>query len=136
MKCPNCQHEFEADLAGAVPEKNPTNQFIASYAEAFKERWKTNPIMGPKNAGVAKRIVAALGPERARRYAWVYVSMNDFHFVNRQHDLVTMEQNLNKIAVAAETGKITTRNDAQKLERRQTNLEAFSSILEPDAPKA
>lgn len=133
MNCPHCGIEIATDLLGAPLAKEghtPVQQFIAVYSSAFRIKHKADPIVAGMQAAAAKNIVKSLGLDKAKRFAFAYLAMNDAFFLTKQHDLVTMYQNLTKIGVALETGKVTTRADVNQAERRQQNAQAFAGLLE------
>jgi hypothetical protein len=133
VKCPHCDQEFDLDLSGEpIRVQNRVQQFIAAYCDAFKAREGFSPPIRGKDSAAAKRIVATLGLEKAVRYVSAYFAINDSYFIAKQYDLVTFEANLNKVAVAAETGKQVTQSEAKRIERRQTNVNAFSKMLEDE----
>jgi hypothetical protein len=120
-------HRVMQEFGERKPE--PTNKFIAAYCEAFKRRYETNPPIIGQSAGLAKNIVKSLGLDRACRLVETYVAMNDSYFQTKGHDLSTFYANISKVVVHHETGKSVTRSEANNLERRQTNINAFAKLL-------
>lgn len=92
-----------------------TKVFIASYCEAYKARYKTNPIISKTISGIAKRIAETLKDD-GPLYASVYLTMNDSWFLTRSHDLATMESNLSRIKIKVDTGRMITRSDIKQIE--------------------
>lgn len=135
MNCPHCGKDIETDLLGApvkIDGSAPVQQFIAVYKDAFRTKFKAEPVVVGMNAKAAKSIVQALGVDRAKRLAFAYVTMNDPFFLTKQHDLVTMYGNLQKISVALETGKVTTRAEINLIDRKDAIKGAFAHLREPE----
>ena len=112
-----------ADAVGAdekeiVPLKPlaPVPAFIAAYCEAYQSRYGNNPPIGGKGSGIAKRIVETVGQEKSLALPKVYLSMTDPWFLTKAHDLGTMEQNLAKIVMQADTGRSMTKGDIKQVE--------------------
>lgn len=119
-------HGYDA----SKPKPEGTQAFIAAYCAVFKARYGFNPPVGGRNAGIAKRIAQAVG-SRAERYIEAYFGMPKAYFLERKHDLSTMEMHLNTIADFAENGRVTTTTQAKAVERRETNAQAFAHLREP-----
>jgi hypothetical protein len=126
--CPHCGKEIETDLLGKPLEKgNAVHQFITSYCDAYKARHGTSPVPSP---GAAKAIVRALGKDEAIRLAEVYLAMKDQYFINKGYDLETLRANLTKVKVAADTGRITSREQAKQSELGGANAAAIRRAIE------
>jgi len=118
------QTQPPTEVVGIQPETSlaplkpilPVPAFIAAYCDVYKARYGNTPPIGGKEAGIAKRIVKTVGQEKALRLAEVYLSMPDPWFLTKAHDLTTMEQNLAKIAMQADTGRSATKGDIRELE--------------------
>jgi hypothetical protein len=80
-------------------EKNPVQDLIANYCDAWRERYGSNPPITGKVSGIVT----------------AYLSMPDQWFVTKRHDIPTMIVNLNTIAHFIETGTIITQSDLKKL---------------------
>lgn len=91
--------------------------FLAAYARAFKARYQTNPEISGKDRGIAKRLAGGMSLERGEELVFAYLAMNDQWFIQRKHSLPVLEQDLNKVAVFAATGKFTTRAEARAAEQ-------------------
>lgn len=104
------------------------NDFIATYCDAFKARYRVFPEMKGRPAGVAKRIVKALGNEKACALVETYLLMNEF--VGRNHDLVSFEMNINKVKVFHETGRTVNQTQARRLEQVDANAQAIREYRE------
>src|SRR3990167_3210906 len=110
------EESFPSEMSevASAPRAPAVQEFIASYCEAFKGRYGTNPPMMGKAAGISKRLVTDIGAARACELVRTYLAMNDQFFVLRRHDLATFESNLNAVAVKLDTGRSVTRHEAQQ----------------------
>jgi len=106
--------------------------FIAVYCDAFKSRYGTWPTVGKKGAGIARRIVAEVGFEKAKLCAQAYVAMGDAWFLTRNHDLATLESNLTKVAAYADTGQTITSAGARQAELYSHNAAVVDAMLRED----
>ena len=110
--------------------ESPTKLFLASYAEAFKKRYRTNPVINGKAAGIAKRLVEgknSIPVEKAKKLIEEYLSMNDAWFLTKRHDLATFESNLNSVHVKNETGEGMSARDARDAERKHSNFDVINA---------
>lgn len=115
--------------AALVPPES-THTFIAAYCEAYKPRYKTNPVMDGVASGTAKRLVKDLGVAKAVALVECYLKMNDSFFIARRHNLMTFAQNLNAVQVFLDTHKTVTQTELRQQDRRQANINAFGDLLE------
>jgi hypothetical protein len=125
-KFPELIPKDEQEKSATASASAHANALIAEYCERFKERYKSNPTIGGKNAGIAKRLAKDLGLARAKDLIATYLSMNDSFFLTKRHDLVTFESNLNAVSVKHDTGHSLTRIDIQnreKLDHTRSQLE-------------
>lgn len=98
---------------GAAPKEKPdTRSFIVAYCEAYKTRYKTNPLVPDDQLGIVRSIVKAAGNARAPDYAREYLSMTDGWFLTKRHDLATLKANLNAVKIRLETGQTISRKEA------------------------
>jgi hypothetical protein len=79
--------------------------FFGSYVEAYSNKFGVRPAITKKDQGIARRIVDSLGESQARLAVQVYLQLSDAWFQTKHYDLGTMEQNLNKVVAALQTGK-------------------------------
>lgn len=118
--------------APADPDPEPVNhaakEFIARYCELFKARWKLNPEVRGKQAGVAKRVVKDLPLERALLYLEAFFQMPDAWLVKTKHPLEAFEGKLNEITVYASTGEFTSNLQVRHLEQKGHTLSQLERI--------
>jgi DNA-binding transcriptional regulator YhcF (GntR family) len=118
----------DVEVVSEVKE-NPARSFIAHYCEAYKAKYKTNPVIDGRAAGIAQRIVKSIGLEKAKLFIERYLEMNDQWFITKHHDLHTFEGNLNKVAVFEGTGQRITARDAKQADVTQKNQAGFNFLL-------
>lgn len=109
-----------------APSKNEgapsfTQEFIIIYDNALKARYgvKAKLVITPKIAGQIKKLVADIGLIKACDLIQVYFQMDDPWFLKRGHDFGTFLNNLQKIALALDTG----------LENPTSNNKSISELL-------
>lgn len=93
----------------AASEPTGTQELIAH----FMDNWKAShggadyPLDG-KDAAAAKRIVKAVGLERAKIYASHFLRMQTRFYIDRQHPLWALANDLPKVAQFASNGRLVT----------------------------
>lgn len=125
--------EISKPKSGAASEEEgkQVSEFIGLYCELWKSRYKTNPEMGGKPAGVAKRLVKNLGIRRARELVYAYLEMNDIWFIQQRHDLTTLEAKLSAVVIYADTGATVTQGELRQADKTQTNRNVWDSLKAP-----
>lgn len=108
-------------------EASPARLLIATYCEAYKAKYTTNPVIDGRASGTAVRILKDVPLEKAQNLIKCYLEMNDQWFITRGHDLITFEQNLNKVEVFAQTGKRVSFEMAKRVDNAQSNRSAFEA---------
>jgi hypothetical protein len=100
-------------------QPNLSGKFIAAYVAAYAKRYGqgTRPFLDGKTLGGIKRYLASVAIERACELISAYCQMNDSWFLTKAHDFETFAQNQNKIALALDTGRMTTSQEAKGEER-------------------
>ncbi len=91
-------------VVGRPVSQNPTHGFLKAYCDAFKLRWGSNPVITGKEAGIAKRVVAAIGQSEAVLLVQAYLQLNDKRIAGECHPLNTFEFKLNLLRVALSKG--------------------------------
>lgn len=105
-----------------------TAGFLAAYAEAWKFRWKTSPIIDGKTAGLAKRIVTDLGVQVATELVEAYLDMSDSYYIQRRHDLQTFSFNLNQVKLYAEGHGSVTKHELHQADRTQGERQGWDNV--------
>lgn len=82
--------------------------FIGSYVAAFQKRYgpDARPMLDGKAVGLAKTIVRDVGLAKAVELVQVFLQLDDPWFLKKTYDLSTFRENLNKVSLAATTGRV------------------------------
>lgn len=80
--------------------------FIATYATAWKARWKSRPDLRGKVQGQIKTFLADCPIDRACELIQVYCQMEEPFFVTKCHDFGTFLENIGKVNIALDTGQL------------------------------
>ena len=116
------------DSPEGEPPHSPAQQLIAVYCLAWKERYKTAPIIDGPNANAARLITTGKNKipfQRAIDLVQTYILMNDRWFLTKRHDLITFKTNLNAVAIKHDTGSSINVIQAQDMERADANVQAI-----------
>lgn len=105
-----------------------TKSFIARYCENFKARYQSNPEIGKKEAGIAKRISERFTEEKICLYLDAYFEMPDSWLIKSKHPLAAFESRINEITVFANSGKFTTSKQARDLDSSQSTQNLLDMI--------
>ncbi len=97
---------------GAVP--------VAFYCEAYKEKYRHNPEVKGKRAGILHRIFKDHGETAYRRIISGYFGLPDAYLAQRSHPVELIESKLNEIIRFIETGKVVSRGTAKKFDEKVT----------------
>jgi hypothetical protein len=101
----------------------------AAYDAAFQERYRTRPVRNSKANALIKQLVERLGKE-APMVAAFYVSLNRQFYVSCSHALDALVKDCEGIRTQWATGSKVTDTVARSADRRQTNAEVFTRILD------
>lgn len=112
------EKEFQKNPA----EPSKANAFVAAYCAKFKSRWLENPVITPKDAGIAKRISKTLSLEKFEIYLDAFFTMPDAWLIKIKHPLSAFETKLNEITVFATSGNFTTARQAHQADDMAANL--------------
>lgn len=115
----------EKDLA---PKTNLTRDFVAVYCENFKLRWGTNPVIGGKQSGIARRISQEMTLDRFKILIKAYFEMPDSWLQKTKHPLEGFERKLNEIVVWSERGDFTTMRQVRENDSFSTTAQLLAKI--------
>jgi hypothetical protein len=121
------QGEADAPPPPTPPEiRSPIGFFVANYVNAYQLRYgaKARPALGGKTQGQIKRFLQETPLERACQLIQTYLAMSDQWFITKAHDFGTFIENQSKVGLALDTGKTTTRKEAQQAELQDANTQA------------
>jgi len=80
---------------------------IRAFVDAHRSRYgpETTPHIGPKEAGMAKNLLATYNVQQLGLMFQAYVQMEDRFFLAKAHDLPTFCSNLNAVKLALQKGR-------------------------------
>ncbi len=81
-----------------------TGKAFALFIELFKAKYGAAPSRGDKGIQALKRVVKSEGLDRTSQLLQVFLQMQSGWFQERAHDLVTFENNINKVSIALASG--------------------------------
>lgn len=108
--------------------KEKANRFIAAYCERFKLRWKTNPVIKGKEAGIAKRLTKEIPETKQELYLDAFFALPDAWLVKAKHPLSAFDLKLNEVSVFAETGNFHTQRQVRQADDSATNALLLAEI--------
>lgn len=90
--------------------------FEIEFREAFKKRYHSAYKFTGKDRGIIGRMVKDFAEDDVRKLVSGYLQMNDSWFLTKNHDIVTLENNINKVMTFVQTGKMITTKEAGRVE--------------------
>lgn len=111
-----------------VLQKSGADVFIAAYCDKFRLKYGTNPPILGKEAGIAKRVVKHMGPEKIEAYLDAFFSLPDAWLLKRKHPMDAFEAKLNELTVFLESGEFTTNRQSQQLDDMASNLALLNKV--------
>lgn len=97
---------LKANSRKRAPPPPGMGRFIATYATAWKARWKSRPDLRGKVQGQIKTFLADCPIDRACELIQVYCQMEEPFFVTKCHDFGTFLENIGKVNIALDTGQL------------------------------
>lgn len=91
-------------------EQKTTKDLIATYVDHYKLRYKLSPVISGREAGVAARIVKAVGVEDAIKLVPVYFKYDNKWVEEAKHNMVAFETVINQLRII-----LNKKQDAPKL---------------------
>lgn len=121
----------DAAAPSASGKVNPVGVFLGAYRSAFRGRYGNGARLdiGKQATGRIQQLLADVPLERACALIEAYCGMNDSWFMTRGHDLETFMQNLTKVGLKLDTGRVTTRQEAQRTEIQDANVQAMKDYM-------
>lgn len=112
----------------AKPETD-TSATWAAYAEAYFDRYGTEPVRNAKVNGQLADFVKRLGREEAPQVASFFVSHNNAFYVRGLHGVGTMLADAEKLRTEWATNSRMTQTKALQADKTATNLDAFAPLI-------
>lgn len=127
------QKEKTAVAKGPASDKSDAlklkaNYLIKKYCELFKLKYSSSPEISGKDAGIAKRIASELSEEKVNLYLEAFFSMPDAWLMKAKHPLHLFETKKNEIVVFANSGKFTSQQNANSLDKSVDFQEKLKAI--------
>jgi len=118
-------------LAPRTEEQN-VGQLVALYCNLWKEKYNSprSPDIRGKAAGQIKGLVKDLGYARVEILIEAYLQMSDTWFITKTHDVATFLDNLAKVSLFADSGKMITRSQLKQFEKKVESQELDKLIEE------
>lgn len=123
--------EAEADLRSAAalrvrPKRtNPQNaETWNAYAEAYRQRYSTDPVRNAKVNGQVAQIVKRIGAE-APAVARFFVGLNTAWYVQKCHSLDCLVKDAEAVRMQWATGRAVTAAQARQADSSMTNAETY-----------
>lgn len=107
-----------------------TKLLIATYCEQFKLKYSTNPEIGGKDAGIAKRISKDWTEEKISVYTEAFFNMPDAELTKKRHPLFLFEIKKNEVTVFANSGKFVTNRQATQQDASNSNAILLQKVRE------
>jgi len=88
-----------------------------SYCQAYKERYKVDPVRNAKVNSQISQLVVRLGADEAPGVARSYLANRNSLYVNSKHCLDLLLRDAEKLRTEWATGEVTHRGDANQADR-------------------
>lgn len=80
-------------------------EVVATYVDAFRQRYKTSPAIDGACRGEVKRLLDGVGAERACLLVQAYLQLDDPKYLAKCHDLTSLRMDLQRVSVALDQGR-------------------------------
>lgn len=101
-----------------------------SYSEAYRERYRTEPVHNATVNAQMAQFVRRLGVDESPHVARFYVGHQNAYYVRNMHTVGNMLNDAEKLRTEWATKTQMTATRAQQIDKTQTNLSAFAPMLE------
>jgi len=118
----------EQEIPATPYEGTPrTNEMVATFCQHWKLRYGENYRIQQKEISALKRLFKDCGSmTMLDRICKAYLGMNDSWFLNKRHDVITLESNFAKVSLYEQNQKSLSQAEIKSLDRR----EAAASLLQ------
>jgi hypothetical protein len=127
-EAPKERREQQTEIA--LPDQTPGSLVWESYSTAYCERYGREPIRNARVNTQLKNFVNHLPKDAAPNVAAFFVRHNDHYYVKNMHPVWMMLRDAEKLHTEWATGRQMTSAEAQVLDRRQGNINAFAAVAE------
>lgn len=114
-----------AQSTQAAPDLSPEDRLrgvVAVWCSEYKRRYGVQYRVTGKDIGILKRLLGGIGsPDTLCRIIVAYLGMADSWFINKRHDVATLEANLAKVSEYEQSGQLVTQSQIRDLDRKTTH---------------
>ena len=114
----------------AKKEPAPTTETWNAYAAAYERRYRVPPVRNAAVNGQLSQLVYRLGAIEAPQVAAWYVNHQNQFYVGGGHSVGLLLRDCEKLRTQWATGRQVTATQALQADKTQTNLSAFSTMIE------
>jgi hypothetical protein len=112
-------------------DQGVVRKVVAWYCDEYRAKYKHNPKITPKRAGIFQRLVRDHGEDGARRLISGFLQLPDASLVKAAHPIEWLEQRLNEVTRFIETGKVVFREQAREADK-EASLKQKHAALDRD----
>lgn len=109
--------------------ETPTTETWAVYTEAFRNRYKIEPVRNATTNGQMAQFVKRIGEEEAPSVAAFYVRHNDSYFVREMHGTGPLLAKAEALRAQWASGQRVTSTSAYQMDKTQTNGDVFAGLI-------
>ncbi len=113
------------------PKPNAGN-VVKLYCDLWKARYQSprSPDITGATAGRIRRLVADVGEARAAKLVEAFLQMPDSWFVTKSHSIPCFLDNITKVGLFADSGKMVSRTEANQLDRKVATANVRQQLRE------
>lgn len=121
--------EDKPPKAKKAKEPAPTNEVWQAYAEAYRIRYKADPIRNAMVNGQLAQLVGRLGADEAPAVAEFYLTHKNRFYVEKMHPVGLLLSDAEKLRTEWATGRQVTATQANQADKTQANFNAFAPLI-------
>lgn len=114
---------------------NKTTDTWKAYAELYERRYNVQPARNAKVNAQLKQFCERVGYEDAPRIITFYLLQNDYWYVKQMHTLGFALSDAEKLVAGYRRGSLTTRKEADFIDKRSSTKSFIDSIVDPMYPE-
>jgi len=126
--------EYRAIKSEEKPiKKSKSGETWKAYADAYFNRYNTEPVRNAKVNIQLSQLVDRLGAEEAPHVAAYYVAHNSAFYIQRGHSVAQLLVDCEKLRTEWATNRQITTAQARQIDRTQTNQNVFLQLLDDNS---